>query len=76
MVDIYLRKLLWVYCPGYAEVKGNDRQIYWRPKQPPSCCDTEAGVIVDDNSHILGNIMSFFHLVDDFAYLNQIESMA
>ena len=25
MVDIHLRKLLWVYCPGHAEVKGNDR---------------------------------------------------
>ena len=24
MVDIYLRKV-WVYCPGYAGVKGNDR---------------------------------------------------
>ena len=25
MVDIHLRKLLWVYCPGPAGVKGNDR---------------------------------------------------
>ena len=25
MVDIHLRKLLWVYCPGHARVKGNDR---------------------------------------------------
>ena len=25
MIDIYLRTLLWVYCPGHAEVKGNDR---------------------------------------------------
>ena len=25
MVDIHLRKLLWVYCPGHAGVKGNDR---------------------------------------------------
>ena len=24
MVDIHLRKLLWVYCPGQAGVKGND----------------------------------------------------
>ena len=23
-VDIHLRKLLWVYCPGHAGVKGND----------------------------------------------------
>ena len=23
--DIHLRKLLWVYCPGHAGVKGNDR---------------------------------------------------
>ena len=25
MVDIHLRKLLWVYCPGHAGVEGNDR---------------------------------------------------
>ena len=25
MVDIHLRKPLWVYCPGHAGVKGNDR---------------------------------------------------
>ena len=25
MIDIHLRKLLWVYCPGHAVVKGNDR---------------------------------------------------
>ena len=25
MVDIHLRKLLWVYCPGHAGLKGNDR---------------------------------------------------
>ena len=25
MVDIYLRKLLWVYCPGHAGVKESDR---------------------------------------------------
>ena len=25
MADIHLRKLLWVYCLGHAEVKGNDR---------------------------------------------------
>ena len=25
MVDIHLRKLLWVYCPGHARVMGNDR---------------------------------------------------
>ena len=24
-VDIHLRKLPWVYCPGHAGVKGNDR---------------------------------------------------
>ena len=24
MVDIHLEKLLWVYCPGHARVKGND----------------------------------------------------
>ena len=27
VVDIHLRKLLWVYCPGHAEVTGNDRQV-------------------------------------------------
>ena len=26
MVDIHLRKLLWVYCPGRAVMKGNDRE--------------------------------------------------
>ena len=25
MVDTHLRKLLWVYCPGHAGVKGNNR---------------------------------------------------
>ena len=25
VVDIHLQKLLWVYCPGHAGVKGNDR---------------------------------------------------
>ena len=25
IVDIHLRKLLWVYCPGHAGVNGNDR---------------------------------------------------
>ena len=25
MVDIHLRSLLWVYCPGHAGVNGNDR---------------------------------------------------
>jgi len=25
MVDIYLPKLQWMYCPGHAGVKGNDR---------------------------------------------------
>ena len=25
MVDSHLRKFLWVYCPGHAGVKGNDR---------------------------------------------------
>ena len=24
MLDIHLRKLLWMYCPGHAGVKGND----------------------------------------------------
>ena len=25
MVDIHFRNILWVYCPGHAGVKGNDR---------------------------------------------------
>ena len=25
IVDIHLRKLMWVYCPGHAGVKGNGR---------------------------------------------------
>ena len=25
MFDIHLRNLLWMYCPGHAGVKGNDR---------------------------------------------------
>ena len=25
VVDIHLQKLLWVYCPGHAGVKGNDQ---------------------------------------------------
>ena len=25
MVDIHLRKLLWVYCPGHARMAGNDQ---------------------------------------------------
>ena len=34
MVDIHLRQLPWVYCPGHAGVKGNDRADSWRAKQP------------------------------------------
>ena len=34
-VEIHFRKLLWVYCPGHAGVKKNDRQIDQREKQPP-----------------------------------------
>ena len=33
----------------------------------------KARVIINDNSHVL---MSFFRLVDDFAYLNQMQSIA
>ena len=25
MIDIHLRKFLWLYCPGHAGVKRNDR---------------------------------------------------
>ena len=25
MVDIHLQELMWMYCPGHAGVKGNDR---------------------------------------------------
>ena len=30
-------------------------------------------MIVDDNSHVLAKIMRFFHLVNSFMYLNQIQ---
>ena len=33
MVDIHIRKLLWVYCPGHAGVKLMTEQINWRAKQ-------------------------------------------
>ena len=42
MVDIHLRKLLWVYCPGHAGVKGNNR------------ADTLAGKATLTNSLLLG----------------------
>ena len=25
MVNIHLQRFLWIYCPGHAEVKGNDQ---------------------------------------------------
>ena len=34
MVDIHLQKLLWVYCPGQAGLKGTTEQIDWQAKQP------------------------------------------
>ena len=34
MVDILLRKRLWVYYPGHAGVKGNDRTDRLAGKQP------------------------------------------
>ena len=34
VVDIHRRKLLWVYCPGHARMKGKTEQIDWRAKQP------------------------------------------
>ena len=34
----------------------------------------KARVIVDDNSHVLAKHYELLHLVDDFAYLNQIQS--
>ena len=36
----------------------------------------KATVIVDDKAMSLLNIMSFFHLVDDFAYWNLIQQVA
>ena len=52
--DIHLRKLLWVYCPGHARVKGNDRadrlagkattaQTDLRAKQPSQVICDSAG---------------------------------
>ena len=35
----------------------------------------KAGVIVDDNSHVLAKHYELFHLVDDFMYLNLIQSV-
>ena len=34
MVDIHLEKLLWVYCPGHAGVKGNNRADRLAGKAP------------------------------------------
>ena len=33
-VDIHFQKLLWVYCPGHARVKGNDQADRLAGKQP------------------------------------------
>ena len=33
MIDIHLRNLVWVYCPGHAVVKGNDRTDRLAAKQ-------------------------------------------
>ena len=33
MVDIHLRKLLWVHCPGHAGLKGADRLAGKQPSQ-------------------------------------------
>ena len=38
--------------------------------------ERKARVNADDNSLYLQNIMSFFHLVDDFVSLNLIQSIA
>ena len=34
MADTHLRKLLWVYCPGHAGMKGNDPPDRLVGKQP------------------------------------------
>ena len=36
IVDSNLLKLLWVYCPGHAGVKGNDRVDRLAGKKQPS----------------------------------------
>ena len=36
MVDIHLQNLLWVYCPGHAGVKGNDRADRLAGKATPT----------------------------------------
>ena len=36
MVNIHLRKLLWVYCPGHAGVKGNNRADRLAGKATPT----------------------------------------
>jgi len=42
MGDIHLQKLLWVYCPGYAGIKGSDR------------ADTLAGIATLTSGLLLG----------------------
>ena len=36
MVNIHLRKVLWVYCPGHAGVKGNGRADRLAGKATPT----------------------------------------
>ena len=45
MVDIHLRKLVWVYCPGHAGVTGNNQE------------NTLAGKAALTNGLLLGNLM-------------------
>ena len=43
MFDIHLRKILWVYCPGHAGVKGIDRADRLVGK-----ATTQAGCVSED----------------------------
>ena len=33
MHSLQLQRLLWIYCPGHAGVRGNARQIGWQAQQ-------------------------------------------
>ena len=61
-----LKKVVNVCGKVVGERQEHLRQLYERRVV------RKARVISDDNSHALAKIMSFFCLVDDFAYLNLI----
>ena len=65
MFDIHLRKILWVYCPGHAGVKGNDRADRLAAKVTitggRSChaiCDVSATLPLITSPHSLNHSLS------------------